>query len=1043
MKFAKELEQSLVPEWRVKYLDYRTGKKLVKGITRSLNRVNNTPATARSFQHAPWQAPAWRNSCPSPIVRSNTFTSTTAFDSTASQPQPANTSHKAGSSSVRNSKDSFHGVLADAPDNGGSSSRPSSTEPVPGRPLDRHAAFRLPEPAIAEDDEEEEEEEEDPPIQKPRNVVRSNSRSILRQASKSQDSPPKRMGLKIAIPAAPARSSTWTPATPSANPLRRLFTNASMVSAREPGQLDGLLLAQERERAFFRFLDDELAKVEAFYKEKEEQAGKRLDLLRAQLHEMRTRRLSEMSEQRSKREKLTGEGSTVSFDDASTTAPTTANSIVSSYQPSFKWMEPLKSMVPYPRPGPNSRALVNMANSPQVGSMSEDSRRDYIRRPQSHQVPYRTAKRKLKRALQEYYRSLELLKAYALLNRMAFRKLNKKYDKVMHMRPSLRYVNEKVNKAWFVQSEVLEGYISAVEDLYARYFEKGQHKIAAGKLRRFAKSNNDVSGTVFRNGLLIGLAMVFAVQGLVNGVELLSNSDPVIRTNTNYLLQIYGGYFLILLLFSLFCANCWIWTTNKVNYQFIFELDPRHQLDWRQMSEFPSFMSLLFGFFMWLNFSRYGSASMFLYYPIILIAISLLIICFPAPIFRPSARKWFVYSHWRLLLAGFYPVEFRDFFLGDIYCSLTYALCNIALVSCLYSKSWKQPEVCNSSHSPIMGFLAALPPIWRSLQCLRRYYDTRNWFPHLINCGKYAMSIMAAISLSMYRIDRTHTNFALFVSFGCINGIYTAIWDLFMDFSVLQPGARKYLLRDILGLKKQWVYYVIMTLDPMLRFSWIFYAILRNQTQHSAAIAFGVAMAEVIRRGMWTLLRVENEHCSNVAQYKASRDIPLPYKIELCDEMTAAAGKKAHHFGSPDLATASTESGASPLSGTTIAANGVYTSGAQTSAPNAADVEQHAGGSSSMQHRRNGTTGTVGTIGMAISRIMAEAHRQDFEKRRKPEDEEPEMRGGADEDDEFYYDDDDDDEMDQSDGPSTQCGIPASANVRSSMGFESNSRAKD
>lgn len=31
-------------------------------------------------------------------------------------------------------------------------------------------------------------------------------------------------------------------------------------------------------------------------------------------------------------------------------------------------------------------------------------------------------------------------------------------------------------------------------------------------------------------------------------------------------------------------------------------------------------------------------------------------------------------TQWRLLLAGFYPVEFRDFFLGDMYCSQTYAM---------------------------------------------------------------------------------------------------------------------------------------------------------------------------------------------------------------------------------------------------------------------------------------------------------------------------------------------------------------------------------
>lgn len=29
---------------------------------------------------------------------------------------------------------------------------------------------------------------------------------------------------------------------------------------------------------------------------------------------------------------------------------------------------------------------------------------------------------------------------------------------------------------------------------------------------------------------------------------------------------------------------------------------------------------------------------------------------------------------WRLLLSGLYPVEFRDFFMGDMYCSQAYAM---------------------------------------------------------------------------------------------------------------------------------------------------------------------------------------------------------------------------------------------------------------------------------------------------------------------------------------------------------------------------------
>lgn len=71
-----------------------------------------------------------------------------------------------------------------------------------------------------------------------------------------------------------------------------------------------------------------------------------------------------------------------------------------------------------------------------------------------------------------------------------------------------------------------------------------------------------------------------------------------------------------------------------------------------------------------------------------------------------------------------------------------------------------------------MGFLAALPPIWRFLQCIRRYKDTRNVFPHLVNCGKYTMTILCTVALSMYRISGTHGNLALFITFSVINSVY-------------------------------------------------------------------------------------------------------------------------------------------------------------------------------------------------------------------------------------------------------------------------------
>ena len=50
MKFAKELNQDLVPEWRLKYFDYKGGKKRIKDISRALARINQTPRLRAKLQ---------------------------------------------------------------------------------------------------------------------------------------------------------------------------------------------------------------------------------------------------------------------------------------------------------------------------------------------------------------------------------------------------------------------------------------------------------------------------------------------------------------------------------------------------------------------------------------------------------------------------------------------------------------------------------------------------------------------------------------------------------------------------------------------------------------------------------------------------------------------------------------------------------------------------------------------------------------------------------------------------------------------------------
>ena len=175
----------------------------------------------------------------------------------------------------------------------------------------------------------------------------------------------------------------------------------------------------------------------------------------------------------------------------------------------------------------------------------------------------------------------------------------------------------------------------------------------------------------------------------------------------------------------------------------------------------------------WLNFEDFWPNQITLtQYPLIFLAIALAIILAPFPILYHRSRCWFLYAHWRVLLSGLYPVEFRDFWLGDMLCSQTYSLGNIALFSCLYVREWNEPGMCNSSKSRLLGFFTCLPGIWRFLQCLRRYRDTKNAFPHLANAGKYACTVGYYVALSLWRIDRSEESKAMFIALGTVNSVY-------------------------------------------------------------------------------------------------------------------------------------------------------------------------------------------------------------------------------------------------------------------------------
>jgi hypothetical protein len=142
--------------------------------------------------------------------------------------------------------------------------------------------------------------------------------------------------------------------------------------------------------------------------------------------------------------------------------------------------------------------------------------------------------------------------------------------------------------------------------------------------------------------------------------------------------------------------------------------------------------------------------------------------------------------------------------------------------------------------------------------------------PAVPNGIKYIITILLYASLTMYRTDNTLINRRLFLTAATVQGIYNSIWDVYYDWNLGHLEAEYRYLRQTLAYKQVWVYYIAMVLNPFLRFSWILYTFIPFQLQHSTPTFFAVSAGEVFRRGLWSVIRVESEYCTNVRNERNS-----------------------------------------------------------------------------------------------------------------------------------------------------------------------------
>lgn len=174
-----------------------------------------------------------------------------------------------------------------------------------------------------------------------------------------------------------------------------------------------------------------------------------------------------------------------------------------------------------------------------------------------------------------------------------------------------------------------------------------------------------------------------------------------------------------------------------------------------------------------------------------------------------------------------------------------------------------------------------LPAYWRFVQCLRRYYDTRLTYPHLLNAGKYLSTITVIWISATENITQSSSLLYLWVPLLIWTTGFTYSWDVYNDWGFLQRNSKHVLLRDQLMYNtKAWYYFAIVS-NFFLRISWVFQVSIGvySNTVDRRILLYGIALAEALRRFQWNFFRMENEHANNCGQFRVIKELPLPFEI--------------------------------------------------------------------------------------------------------------------------------------------------------------------
>lgn len=453
------------------------------------------------------------------------------------------------------------------------------------------------------------------------------------------------------------------------------------------------------------------------------------------------------------------------------------------------------------------------------------------------------AKRKKEKFITEFLHSLVKIKAYRDLNSSGLLKLAKKYSSTFQNDIFYEKFNQKLKETYFYKSKRVDSIRNLVKKTYKKTFAKDQPEKAKMVFKRLGKGSKTWDIFYILSGFFTGIT--FALSFFYENTN---ERDSKFISGVN---SFYFGFFLFGLCLKVF-------KFYSINYKFIFNFDVvssmNNSIYLLMVSSLLLISNLIFFF---------KDSFDFIINPLNIISIMPLVFLFnPFDFFCLNSRIYLVSALSRGLFMPISRIRFRHFYFVDVIQSFKFLIEVIVM--------FMIPDPNNKLY---FKFIFMIFPGIRILQCLKRFMSSKLIFPHIANALKYLL-VLIPIILEILTFEESKENPSLVFILDCLkfmSSIASFSWDILIDWVIFR---NRYMFPVSF-----YVFAVIFNF--FIRFYWMrkFLFESSNLKQNSLLLSLNgplvESLAEICRRFVWTLLRVEVEHLNNCDELKFKKSINL------------------------------------------------------------------------------------------------------------------------------------------------------------------------